>query len=211
MDALLRRRMMMMAGGGPTPGPTINYLVYGSPTINGTSYIPDTSAKGFIYTNEPFNPGTSAWTIQTRIKINTAIAYRDLIASVDADGASQYSIVCQTNTNSSNTGYGLYMSSNGTSWNLTNNTPKGVMGLNTWRVFQIVCTRSGNNYVYKMGYPENSSWTSTTSKTSHPLFGKHISFGGGYTGKGLDCEIDLSYTKIWVGGSLWWEAITENN
>lgn len=209
----LGTRLVYQSGGvtpPPTPQPTINYLVYGNPTINGTSYIPDTSAKGFIYTNAPFNPGTSAWTIQTRIRINSAIAWRDLIASVDANGASQYSIVVQTNTNSSNQGYGLYLSRNGTSWNLRSNSPTGAMGTGTWYTFQIVCTKSGSRYVYKMGFPELDSWTSTYTSAYAPVFGKYISFAGGFDTVSPDCEVDLSETKIWIGSTLWWEAITYN-
>lgn len=211
MDALLRRRMMMMAGASPGPGPepptpTTNYLIYGSPAINGNEYVPDKSALGFIYTNKLFNPGASEWIIQTRIKINTAVAWKDIISSVNAqNGAMLYAVVCQTNTDSSNQGYGLYLSSNGTSWNVTSNSPKGAMGTGVWRTFQIVCTRSGNKYIYKMGYPEQSSWTSTISKTTQPAINNYIAFGRNM----IDADFDLSYTKIWIDGSLWWEAITE--
>lgn len=204
MDTLLYRRAMMLAGPKKGDG---NYLIYGSPTISGTTYIPNTTTKGFIYTDVPFDPGTSEWIIQTKIKMNTASAWKDIIASVDIRGGRQYSIVAQTNTNNSNTGFGLYLSSNGTSWDVTSNSPKGQMGLGTWRIFQIVCTRSGDNYIYKMGYPENSSWTTTLSTTEHPIFGKHISFGGGFAGTSTDCEIDLSETKILVDGQVWWHAL----
>lgn len=202
---------MMMAGGSPGPGPqpptpTTNYLIYGSPTINGNEYVPDKSASGFIYTNKLFNPGASEWIIQTRIKINTAVAWKDIISSINAqNGAMLYSVVCQTNTDSSNMGYGLYLSSNGTSWNVKSNLPKGVMSVNTWKVFQIVCTRSGNSYLYKMGYPEESSWTSATSTTTQPSINNYIAFGRNM----IDADFDLSYTKIWIDGNLWWEAITE--
>ena len=185
--------------------PPVNYLVYGSPTISGNTYTPDLNAKGFIYTNQPFNPGESEWIIQTKIKINNGVAWRDIIASVDISGNRQYSIVVQTSNTSG--GYGLYMSSNGTSWNIASNNPSGTISLATWRVFQIVCTRSGSNYVYKMGFPELGTWTANRILAAHPIFGKYISFGGGFSSVGLDCDIDLTETKIWVGGNLWWEAI----
>lgn len=207
--AYLGSTLVFQKGVQPQPVITPHYLVYGSPTINGASYIPDKSAKGIIYTDQPFNPGTSAWIIQTRLRINTATAYRDIIASVDVNGAAQYSIVCQTNTNNDNKGYGLYLSRNGSSWNLTSNSPTGAMGIGTWYKFQIVCTRSSSRYVYKMGFPDLDSWTSSITKSYAPIFGKYISFGGGFNGLGIDAEFDLSETKIWIGGSLWWEAITQ--
>lgn len=208
MDALLRRRLMMQAGGGPTPPtPTINYLVAGSPSISGDIMVPDTTARGFVYTNKPFNPDTSEWIIQTRVKINTSAAYKDIIASVDAEGNMEYSIVVQFDTGNSNKNYGLFLSTNGTSWDLTSATPNGTMSPDTWRTFQVMCTRSGSNYIYKMGFPELDSWTSTVTKTTHPVFGKYIAFGGGFANTSADCEIDLSYTKIWVGGELWWSAL----
>lgn len=212
MDALLRRRLMMLGGvePPPPPPPTINYLVYGNPTINGTSYIPDTSAKGFIYTDQPFDPGTNGWIIQTKIKINTSTAYKDIISSVNSNGDRQYSITAQFNEENQNRTYALYLSSNGTSWNLSGGKPIGTMTAGTWRVFQIVCTRSGSNYLYKMGYPELSSWSANLPLNTHPLWGKYISFGGGFANTSIDCEIDLSETKIWIGGNLWWEAIASN-
>lgn len=204
VGSVVRQLTVSQDAGGITP----HYLVYGSPTINGTSYSPDMTARGFICTDEPFDPGTSGWVIQTRLKINTAVAWKDIISSVDANGASARSITCQTNTNSSNKGYGLYLSSNGTSWNVTSNQPTGTFPTGTWYTFQIVCTRSGSNYYYKMGYPDTGSWTGQTQRTAAPVFGRYISFGAGYANLGIDAEYDLSYTKIWINGNLWWEAIT---
>lgn len=190
--------------------PVSNYLIVGSPTINGNIMIPDTSARGFIYTNKAFDPGTKGWVIQTKMKLKTAIAWRDIIASVDSDGASKYSIVVEFNTGNNNQRYTMYLSGNGTSWNIANNSTPGTFPLNEWMVFQFVCTRSGSNYVYKMGFPETPSWTSNLSKTSHPLYGRHIAFGGGFAGTSPDCEIDLSETKIWIDGDLWWEAVSSS-
>lgn len=208
MDTLLRRRFMISAGGVTPPTPSVNYLVFGNPSIQGNILHPDLNSRNFIYTDEPFDPGTQEWIIQTKIKINTAIANKVFIASVDGDGVFQYSIFVMTDSGSGNTSFKLYLSSNGTSWNLLNGGCQGSMGAGTYRVFQIVCTRSGSNYIYKMGFPEIPAWTQTVSKTTHPLFGKRISFGGGANSYGLDADFDLSETKIWINGSLWWEAIS---
>lgn len=205
--AYLGNDLVFQKGGTPTPTP--NYLVFGNPSIQNGILHPDINSRSFIYTNEAFNPDTSGWTIQTKIRINTAIANKVFIASVDADGAFQYSIFVMTDSGSSNTAFKLYLSSNGTSWNLLSGGSEGTMSAGVWRVFQIVCTRSGSNYVYKMGFPELSAWTNAVSKTSHPIYGKRISFGGGANSYGLDADLDLAETKIWIGDTLWWEALTQ--
>lgn len=208
--AYLGSDLVFQKGGGPTPAPVTHYKICGSPTIADGIMTPDTADRGFIYTDQPFDPGTNGWIIQTKIKINTSTAYKDIISSVNSNGDRQYSVGAQFGTQDNNARYGLYLSSNGTSWNIANFSPHGTMTAGTWRVFQIVCTRSGSNYLYKMGYPELSSWSENLTKNTHPLWGKYISFGGGFANTSIDCEIDLSETKIWIGGNLWWEAITSN-
>lgn len=211
MSLILRRNILIGQGGGPGPGPgpviQRNYLISGSPTISGNSYIP-VDTDGFIYTNIPFSPADSdSWTIQTKVKINTASAWKDIVSSVNVSGEKVQAMSVQTTTGDSNRQVKLYMSNNGTSWNVASAVCAKTIPIGSWYVFQIVCTRSGNNYVYKMGFPDASSWSSTSSKTTHPTYGNYISFGGGW-GHVPDAEFDLSETKIFVNGSVVWEAIT---
>ena len=209
--AYLGNNLVYQSGSSPTPpAPTINYLTFGSPTIVDGIFSTSSSAseKAFVYTNEVFNPGAGhSWIIQTRVKINTAVAWKDIISTIkQSDGEMEYSIVSETRSDNSNQQYALYLSSNGSSWNLANSECKGSMYTGMWRNFQIVCTYSNGNYVYRQGYPELGSWTSAITKTSPPLYGKYIGFG---TSLNMDADFDLSATKIFVDGELWWEAITE--
>ena len=194
----------------PTGGSqgTANYLVYGNPTINGNIFIPDTTQLGFIYTNVPFSPGAgTSWRIQTRIKIHSFAAWKDIMATINPQtGNKAYSFASEFNDTNNNTQYSLYLSSNSSSWNLANNVCKGaIVNTNTWYTFQLVCNcSSSTRYTFYQGFPELESWTSTTSKSGPPIYGNYIGFGNNM----IDAEFDLSATKIFVGNSVWWEAIT---
>ena len=184
---------------------SINYRRFGRPTISGNIYIPDTQNAGFIYTIMPFDPGSGhSWTIQTRVKINTAVQEKDIISTVVPETSGMgYSIACQTTTGNSNQQYALYLSSNGTSWDVANAQAEGVMPTGVWETFQIVCTYSGGTYYFKQGYPETEEWTNTFSATTCPKYGQAIAFGR----NGIDAEYDLYETKIWIDGDLWWEPL----
>lgn len=200
MDMMLKRRTLML--------PRVNYLKFGNPTIVGNIFStnPSASGKAFVYTNEAFDPGAGhSWIIQTKVKINTAAAWKDIISTIrPSDGEMEYSIVSETRPQNNNQQYALYISSNGTSWNVANSECKGVMYTGTWRVFQIVCSYSNGSYNYKQGFPEEMAWTSTITRTSPPVYGKHIGFGSSIN---MDADFDLTECKIFVDGNLWWSAI----
>lgn len=204
--AFLGSNLVFKKDGGQ-PQPTVNYLISGAPTINGTIMTP-ASQRGFIYTNKPFNPGEGvSWIIQTKLKFNSFAAWRDVWSTVNSSGESTRSIVTQVINNRRN--YELYMSNNGSSWNIASNKCPGIFPVvGTWIVFQLVCTYSNGQYTFKQGYPEVPSWTNTLTTSAHPTYGYNIAFGGGFGNNGVDADFDLSETKIFIDGSLWWEAIT---
>lgn len=205
MDTLLNRRKLLVS---QVSGNFIGYLISGSPTINNNIVTPS-SSRGFIYTNEPFNPKNGeSWIIQTKIKLKSAIAYRDYIATVNSDGSVARSIACQSDRGSGNRQYRLYLSTNGTSWNLLNTGCNHyVPAINQWYILQVVCTFENGNYSFKQGFPDLSDWSAIAAVSDHPTYGKHISFGGGFSNNAPDVDIDLSETKIWINGALWWSAI----
>jgi len=191
--------------------PGANFLVYGTPTISNGIMIPDQNNIGFIYCNKSFNPQEQEeWIIQTKIRMLSNVAYRDVISSVNAAGASIRSIELQQTTGRNAS---VFLSNNGTSWNISNSNPTASLPQvnNSWYKFQLVCSYvSGSSpYRFKFGYPDSGSWSSTKAFASHPTYGVYISFGGGLT-RGINAEFDLSETKIFIGGQLWWEAITSN-
>lgn len=200
-------RLAPLAFKNDPPDPeTVNYLVFGNPTFDGNIYTPNPNALGFVYSNEEFNPGAGhSWVIQTRIKLKSATAWKDIISSInDADGSMSYSIVSQLTNQDDNRKYTLFVSGNGTSWNLANAECSGLFPFGTWKTFQIVCNYSSGTYTFKQGFPDTGDWTNSYSSQSAPMYGKHIAFGRNM----IDADFDLSETKIWIDGQLWWEAIT---
>ena len=199
-------------GGGVTPptppGPTVNYRISGSPTIaNGIMSLTGQSARNFIYTNESFAPGSADWTIQTSVRYNSFISYRDVFASVNADGSRLYSIALQGVVSSGSLSNRLYLSSNGTSWNKMNGTRRvstGVTG--EWRDIKVECASN----VYRVYIrARGGEWSYNSQSTVTGItYNSPIAFGGGFANAEIDGDIDLAETKIYIGGSLWWEAIT---
>ena len=212
MSLILRRNILLGQGGEPPtppPGPIIqrNYLVYGNPTISGTSYIPDTEQNGFIYTDVPFSPGANSWVIQTKIKVTSLTsAWRTFFESVDHLGDAQKAIIVQNGTSNSNRQLRLYLSNNGSSWNIGSGVCTVVLPLNEWLKYQLVCTYSNGSYEFKQGFPDTNTWSGTKSTTTPPTYGNHIAFLKG--GTGINVEVDLSETKIIANGTTVWEAIT---
>lgn len=186
-----------------------NYLINGSPTITSGTILTPASPRGFIYTPEAFNPGSSSWSIETSVRLNSFMDYRDVFSTVKADGTRVYNIAAQcTHSSSSNTRMDLYMSNNGTSWNKLGGTKYVGIGVkNTWRDLRL--TRSGNTYELSIR-ARGGSWASNGAfSVSSMTFGYPIAFGGGFANNAIDGDIDLEYTKIYIGGSLWWEAVTQ--
>lgn len=198
--------LVFQVGGGPTPPPvpTANYSIYGNPSINDYIFTSTTSNDGFIYVPEPFSPGAQkSWKIQVKIKIKTAVAWKDIVSTMSPeDGGLVRSICSQTRSDNSNTQTALYLSSNESSWNLMNSECKINIPTGDWYVYQIVCDY-GVNYSFKQGFPDNNSWSSVYTTNANPIYNKYIGFGR----NGIDADYDLTETKIWVDNTLWWEAI----
>lgn len=207
--AYLGNNLVYQSGSSPTPpAPTTNYLTFGNPIIVDGIFSTNTSGRDFIYTNELFNPGAGhSWILQTRIKFNTALAWKNIISTINtSDGGMKYSIVSQTKSSNSNKDYSLYLSSNGSSWNILNSGCSGAMNTDTWYLFQIVCTYNNGTYTYRQGFPEKGVWTSTATSSTPPKYDEYIGFGASSS---MNADFDLSFTKIFVDGTLWWEAVTD--
>lgn len=199
-----------MAGSSPTPPgptPTPNYSVYGNPTIENNIFSASLDNTGCIYTPQSFNPPSqTSWTIQTKIKVNSAVAWKNIWGGFNPEtGGRNYSILTQSYNTSG--GVQLFLSANGTSWNVTSNGCRFQIPTGNWYVFQLVCEYDNGSYKFKQGLPELESWSAVLSKTTPPIYNYPFAFGL----VGIDADLDLTETKIWIGGSLWWEAITQNN
>lgn len=203
---LYRRRMMMSAQGTPVPG--VNYLISGSPTIVGNIMTLDGSAtRTFIYTKERFTPGSSDWSIETKIRLHSPHTnYCDVIAAVTDNGERKYQITVEGSKSGSGLQFNTYASSNGTSWNLINAKASFAIGVtDVWRYVKLE-KASGKLAAYQKS--EGGSWaTLGTSNYTYTGVDAKIAFGGGFANNCMNADIDLSETKIYIAGQLWWSAI----
>lgn len=188
--------MAQKASDGP---PYHGYLIYGNPTINGTSMTP--TAGGFIYTTVPFDPGSSPWEIHCRVTRHGTSSSGDMICTVADDGGQWLGYRWKTTKSGSTGVIRIYASSNGTSWDLLNN--YSVAGLyassGSWNS---VAFRNGTTYSF-----QSKSTVRTATLSTPPLFGCHIAFGGGYDASPCNLSFDLTEAKIYIDGKLYWSAI----
>lgn len=213
--AFLGSNLVFQKDGGQ-PQPTVNYLISGAPTINGTIMTMPAidGSRDFIYTPERFAPGSSDWSIETAVRYHSfAMNNTDLFATVTDDGARNYSITLQNDTNhtSAKDSYRshLYLSSNGTSWNKMSGTKYVTASLlETWYGMRV--TKIGNAFrVQIRNISSGGNWGDNGSQTITGItFNSRVAFGGGFANRSLNADFDLAYTKIYIDGSLWWEAIT---
>lgn len=176
------------------------YTSIGTPNI--TDNILTAGSSGAIRTNNVFSPGSSPWKIRTKFTYSgSGNTYKDVFGSCNSSGTNSRGILLEKST-----AVGLFLSSSTDSWDI----------LNAGQTFNVA---SGSTYVYeveftgtqyKSRYSTNggSTWTelTPTSSTALVLGGYYVGFGisrnGYFTG-----TIDLTETKIWVGGNLWWKAV----
>lgn len=194
----LRRELTVSQSGA------YNFRIFGSPTIaNGIMSLTGQSERNFIYTKDAFAPGSADFSIQTSVRYNSFQSYRDVFASVNDDGSRLYSIVLQSVVSNGVLSNRLYLSSNGTSWNKMNGTRRvntSVTG--EWRDFKV--ERVSN--VFRVYIRERGGeWAFSGSSTVTGItFNSPIAFGGGFANAELNGDIDLTETKIYIGGQLWW-------
>lgn len=181
-----------------------NFRICGSPTLaDGIMSLTGKAERNFIYTNGVFAPGSSDFIIQTSVRYNSFISYRDVLSAVTDDGERLYSIALQGVVSSGALSNRLYLSSNGTSWDKMNGTRRvstGVTG--EWRDIKI--ERVNNVFrVYVRARGGNWSYNGQSTVTGI-TFNSPIAFGGGFSNGEIDGDIDLMETKIYIGGQLWW-------
>lgn len=186
-----------------TGGSVDNFDKVGNPTIeNG---ILTTSEGNFIKTPQAFNPGSDPWEIQVKYKYNTAINNADVAGSVDSNNASINGVLLEMRTNKSVSGY---LSSNGTSWDLSNNLGQTYAidtTSNTWILAKLEYT--GTQYKLSISIDDGDTWNQTgTLASSTPVIGSYPIAFGLKRNNTMDGNIDLNACKIYINNQLWWEA-----
>ena len=180
-----------------------NFDKVGNPTI--VSGILTPAVNNFIKTPQAFNPGSDPWEIQVKYKYNTAINNADVAGSVNSNNASINGILLEMQSDKSVSGY---LSSNGTSWDISNNLGQ-IYALNTtsntWILAKL--TYTGSNYDLNISTDDGDTWTRTGNlASSTPIIGSYPVAFGLKRNNTMDGEIDLNACKIYINNQLWWEA-----
>lgn len=184
-------------------GYDINCSVYGSPTIS-NGVVSNFSSSNYLTLPSAFNPSGSTWEMVFKIKTPTAFASYNAVCGV----MGTYSFTLQFTGNK----LGLYLSSNGTSWNLASN----ITSSNTFSVatiYYLKVTYTGSQYVvaYKTASGEYVDCITVSSSTAI-LNPSAYQFGLG-TNRGnttwlTDGNIDLRESYVKVNGATVWQGQT---
>lgn len=177
------------------------YVEIGTPQIENN--ILTGSEDGFVRTPSIFNPGSDPWLIRVRFHTASGTAnYMDVLGSVDSSGTSQRGLLMETK-------YGLafYAATSGaSSWDILSGNLAMDIATNTDYIVDFEYT--GTEYRRKYSTDGGETWSDYDSQSS----AKVVS-GNYYVGFGLKRNeylrgtIDLAECKIWINGSLWWQAV----
>ena len=189
------------------------YSVSGSPVISGgILYLPGSEQRVFIYTPQRFAPGSADWSIETKIRLHAFTPnYSDVLSSVGDSGERNWVFCVQgevsTWQGSQNKAFHLFASTDNRSWNLINNGDAfGIGVLEVWRYVKLE-KKSGKLAGYQK-YDGTDNWiTNGVYDYNYTGINTKVAFGGGFANRNTNCDIDLSETKIYIGGELWWRAI----
>lgn len=180
------------------------YIEVGTPTIENN--ILTVSDGNFIKTPEVFSPGANTWKIICKCKriSESGTIYMDLFGSVKADNTSAYSLLFEYTASNFAQG-SMFISSNGTSWNVTSSHSIGMPNDIAWLWISI--EYDGTNYIAKYS-TDGVTYTNGYSTASASLVKEGFAVGFGMKRNGYyHGDIDLSECKIYIDNQLWWSAI----
>ena len=186
---------------------SVGYLEVGTPSI--TSNILTCSDGNFIKTLEPFSPADSSWKITSKYKKTTPgtslSGYSDIFGSVDSNDASYRSVLYELN-NTQGTHMGVFLSSNGTSWDIQGTaTAIDVPDPEVW--IWVEMSFDGANYYCKIS-TDGETWSTVYTKASTTaIIGGYPMAFGLKRNEYFKGDIDLTECKIWINDQLWWRAV----
>lgn len=187
-----------------------NFTAVGNPSISGTVLSP--SDGNFVKTPSNFSPGNSSWRAVAKVKLNSAlstspIAYADIFGGVDSSNASIRTMMLEFNGDVAEGCYAGFIASSLSSWNIAGN--GSIWGLDlkvpNWQWYEL---KFDGTQTYSIGVSsDGETYTTVKSVTStnKVLGGYPVGFGLERNGV-LNGDIDLAECKIYIDGSVWWEA-----
>lgn len=181
-----------------------NYIKIGSPTIDEETGI----ASGFSSSNylrliDHFNPGDSAWEVQTKVKTNSIDSERDIFGTTSDQNLFRIGLAGTVKDRwqilVANNSSWITTSSHYGSYNVLSNTvywiKAGFDGVDT---YYLDYSLDGQTYTRDVTY------TSTSKMTPQPNI--YTLIGQGQTWDGM---VDLSETRILINNEIWWQAKEE--
>lgn len=198
----------------PTGNTVPNVTVVGSPTIT-DNVVSRISLGNFLTMPEVFNPGSNSWEIVIRAKTAATRSHRDwLIGSGNTAGQDHGYITMGLENNGKPL---LYLSSNGSSWNIASAvTGSTILDTDTYYLFRlrfISIKITGAVYIYDISSDNGQSWTEEIRiDSTYSIFVPTIPYAIGisYYSKSPNQfwagSIDFSQSYIKINGEYWWKG-----
>lgn len=176
-----------------------DYIKIGSPTIDKeTGIVTGFSSSNYLQLSDHFNPGDSAWEVQTKVKTNSVDSERDIFGTTIDQNLFRIGLAGTVTDRwqilVANNGRWITTSSHYGSYNVLSNTvywiKAGFDGVDT---YYLDYSLDGQTYTRDVTY------TSTLKMTPQPSMSTIL-------GSSWDGTVDLSETRILINNEIWWQA-----
>lgn len=184
-----------------------NVILVGSLQDN-QGVLSDFSANSYAILPEVFAPADNTWEMVFKINFNTASTIQHIIANSSSND--HQAIVLRLDANNK---LQTYLSSNGTSWNITGDS--GIEGSNVFSIntdYYIKMEFTGTQYIVSYS-TDNEEWTADiTINNENSLYQSSALNSLGYIGLSnqtsnvLQGSIDLNESYININGERWWSG-----
>lgn len=176
-----------------------DYIKIGSPTIDEeTGIVTGFSSSNYLQLSDHFNPGDSAWEVQTKVKTNSVDSEKDIFGTTSDQNLFRVGLAGTVTDRwqilVANNGRWITTSSHYGSYNVLSNTVYWIKaGFNGVDTYYLDYSLDGQTYTRDVTY------TSTLKMTPQPSMSTIL-------GSSWDGTVDLSETRILINNEIWWQA-----
>ena len=190
---------------------TYNVNITGS-VVNTNGVLSNFGNGNYAKLPSVFNPGANDWKLTIYAKTPASYDTEEFIIGSGVTTVANYQgLAIGIDTTGHTT---LYLSTNGTSWNIANGLAgSSFLANSTYYYFKL--ERSGNNYILSIS-TDGETWevqTTLISSSSIAVSSQPFCLGGnfGYVSNTQFWrgEIDLNKTNIIIGNNYWWKGVIE--
>lgn len=166
--------------------------------------ITNFSSSNYVKLPKVFNPGSSNWEIVHKMMTGSSVSGSQFYFGCDNESGTDYGFLMGMY----NGYWRLWLSSNGTSWNIIDS--GNIASINTSTIYWVKLKFDGSAYTYQIS-TDNIYWTTLTTVTSSAYIHKcNISIGSAWSrNEPFQGKVFLEDTKIIVAGTTWWEPKTK--